>query len=138
MLEWVAIPSSRGSSQPRDRTWVSRVSGGFLLCELHQGSISPLGSPKSPTAHGPLELWVPRGGGEQSLARGGCGEQARLPPVGLRVKAAPYSQGCISEASGADCPATRVRGGGGVGGGWGGGGRGPLPGCVLCCPLVDN
>ena len=25
-LEWVAMPSSRGSSQPRDRTWVSCVS----------------------------------------------------------------------------------------------------------------
>ena len=25
ILEWVAIPSSRGSSQPRDRTWVSCI-----------------------------------------------------------------------------------------------------------------
>ena len=25
LLEWVAMPSCRGSSQPRDRTWVSRV-----------------------------------------------------------------------------------------------------------------
>ena len=25
ILEWVAIPSSRGSSQPRDRTQVSRI-----------------------------------------------------------------------------------------------------------------
>ena len=29
ILEWVAIPFSRGSSQPRDRTWVSCVAGGF-------------------------------------------------------------------------------------------------------------
>ena len=26
MLEWVAMPASRGSSQPRDRTHVSRIS----------------------------------------------------------------------------------------------------------------
>ena len=26
-LEWVAIPFSRGSSQPRDRTWVSCIAG---------------------------------------------------------------------------------------------------------------
>ena len=26
IMEWVAVPSSRGSSQPRDRTWVSYMS----------------------------------------------------------------------------------------------------------------
>ena len=30
MLEWVAIFSSRGSSQPRDQTWVFCVAGGFF------------------------------------------------------------------------------------------------------------
>ena len=30
MLEWVAIPFSRGSSQPRDQTQVSCIAGGFL------------------------------------------------------------------------------------------------------------
>ena len=30
ILEWVAIPFSRGSSQPRDRTQVSHVAGGFF------------------------------------------------------------------------------------------------------------
>ena len=34
MLEWVAIPFSRESSQSRDQTQVSRISGGFLLSEL--------------------------------------------------------------------------------------------------------
>ena len=29
-LEWVAIPFSRGSSQPRDRTWVSHTAGRFF------------------------------------------------------------------------------------------------------------
>ena len=30
ILEWVAFPFTRGSSQPRDRTQVSRIAGGFL------------------------------------------------------------------------------------------------------------
>ena len=29
ILEWVAMPSSRGSSQPRDRTQVSHIAGRF-------------------------------------------------------------------------------------------------------------
>ena len=30
ILEWVAMPSSRGSSQPRDCTQASRIAGGFF------------------------------------------------------------------------------------------------------------
>ena len=30
VLEWVAIPFSRGSSQPRDQTQVSRIAGKFF------------------------------------------------------------------------------------------------------------
>ena len=30
ILEWVAVPSSRGSSQPRGRTQVSLIAGGFF------------------------------------------------------------------------------------------------------------
>ena len=30
ILEWVAFPFSRGSSQPKDRTQVSQIAGGFL------------------------------------------------------------------------------------------------------------
>ena len=30
VLEWVAMPSSRGSSQPKDGTCVSRIAGGFF------------------------------------------------------------------------------------------------------------
>ena len=30
ILEWVAMPSSRGSSQPRNQTWVSCITGGFF------------------------------------------------------------------------------------------------------------
>ena len=52
-LEWVAIFFSRGSSQPRDRTPVSCIAGGFLHCRQifnhlsHQGS-PPCSSYKSP------------------------------------------------------------------------------------------
>ena len=34
ILEWVAIPSSRGSSQPRNPTGVSGFAGGFFSTEL--------------------------------------------------------------------------------------------------------
>ena len=30
-MEWVAFPFSRGSSQPRDRTQVSLIAGGFFI-----------------------------------------------------------------------------------------------------------
>ena len=30
ILEWVAFPFPRGSSQPRDQTQVSRTAGGFF------------------------------------------------------------------------------------------------------------
>ena len=30
ILEWVAVPFSRGSFQPRERTQVSRIAGGFF------------------------------------------------------------------------------------------------------------
>ena len=31
MLEWVAMPSSRGSSRPRDGTGISCIAGGFFI-----------------------------------------------------------------------------------------------------------
>ena len=30
ILEWIAVPFSRGSSQPRDSTQVSHIAGGFF------------------------------------------------------------------------------------------------------------
>ena len=39
-LEWVAISFSRGSSQPRDRTWVSHIVGRRFYHLSHQGSLS--------------------------------------------------------------------------------------------------
>ena len=40
ILEWVAIPSSRGSSHPRDWTQISHIAGEFFTAE-------PLGKPKN-------------------------------------------------------------------------------------------
>ena len=37
-LEWVAMPFSRGSSQPRDRTYVSCFTGRYFYHLSHQGS----------------------------------------------------------------------------------------------------
>ena len=34
ILEWVAMPSSRGSSLPRSQTWVSCIAGRFFTTEL--------------------------------------------------------------------------------------------------------
>ena len=34
VLEWVSISFSRGSSRPRDRTYVSCLAGGFFLIYL--------------------------------------------------------------------------------------------------------
>ena len=39
ILEWVAIPFSRGSSLLRDRTQVSCIAGRFLYCLSHQGKL---------------------------------------------------------------------------------------------------
>ena len=33
ILEWIAMPSSRGSSRPRDQIWVSCIAGRFLTTE---------------------------------------------------------------------------------------------------------
>ena len=46
ILEWVAFPFSRGSSQPRDRTEVSCIAGRLLPAE-------PPGKPKNTAVGGP-------------------------------------------------------------------------------------
>ena len=43
ILEWVAFPFSRGSSQPRDRTQVSRIAGRFFASGKPKNTV--LGSP---------------------------------------------------------------------------------------------
>ena len=39
ILEWVALPSSRGSSQSRDWTQVSRIAGGFFTTWATRGAL---------------------------------------------------------------------------------------------------
>ena len=53
ILEWVAIPFSRGSSPPRDQTWVSRIAGRFLCCLSQMWNAC--GS--NPRSHGILMLF---------------------------------------------------------------------------------
>ena len=36
IVEWVAIPFSRGSSQPRDWTWISHITGRFFTVCAHR------------------------------------------------------------------------------------------------------
>ena len=42
LLEWAAIPFSRGSSWPRDRTWVSFIAGGFFTIWATREALFPL------------------------------------------------------------------------------------------------
>ena len=51
ILEWIAMPSSRGSSQPRDRTQVSGIEGGFFSVWATREAKQPLevGYLSSPT-----------------------------------------------------------------------------------------
>ena len=63
ILEWVAMPSSKGSSQPRDRTQVSHIAGGLFLIWAtrnlidHQISLPPrAGVPL--VSHGVAAFWT--------------------------------------------------------------------------------
>ena len=74
--EWVAIPFSRGSFQPRDWTWVPCIAGGFLnvwttrethgcLCVLshthrHTATQFCHGSVSSHTQHTNEQMWMCR------------------------------------------------------------------------------
>jgi len=41
MLEWVSTPFSRGSSQPRDRNWISCIAGGFFTIRTNREALQP-------------------------------------------------------------------------------------------------
>ena len=47
ILEWVAFPFSRGSSQPRDRTQVSHIAGRFFTSWATRVAHSPIKSSES-------------------------------------------------------------------------------------------
>ena len=90
ILEWVAIPFSRGSSQPRDWTQVSYIADGFFTVWVTREAVS-WGSPKNtlipqalstPQEEGGglmLELWVPLG----RIVLLPVALQATLPPAPL-------------------------------------------------------
>ena len=44
ILEWIAIPFSRGSSQLRDWTWVSCIAGGFFTVWVTREALAELSS----------------------------------------------------------------------------------------------
>ena len=64
ILEWVTFPSSRGSSQPRDRTQVSRFAGRFFTVSAIRtryhffALITELGTHLLPYVHW-LTGWIP-------------------------------------------------------------------------------
>ena len=64
ILEWVAIPFSRGSSRPRDETWVSRIAPSHVTPEtghllLMSGDFGLWGSTAGPPISD--QVWPPSG-----------------------------------------------------------------------------
>ena len=62
ILEWVALPFSRGSSQPKDRPWVSHIAGRFFTSwatreALYAAAAQSLQS--CPTLYDPIDVWQP-------------------------------------------------------------------------------
>ena len=55
VLEWAAMPSSKGSSQPRDRTWVSAIEPRSPSLQSDSLLSEPTGKPKN-TGVGSLSL----------------------------------------------------------------------------------
>ena len=59
ILEWVAFPFSRGSSQPRDRTWDSHIVGRFLTIWANRGAYSFSFTLRRLKEHTVLQLQIP-------------------------------------------------------------------------------
>jgi len=59
ILEWVAFPFSRGSSQPRDQTRVSHIAGKFFTSWALREALCTLVLPKFPIhlSHPDLSTW---------------------------------------------------------------------------------
>ena len=77
-LEWVAVPFSRGSSQPRDRTQISRVAGGFFTAERILYQLSYEGSPLSLIFL--LDIFAPRSFSVPLLPSGLAPDLSRVRP----------------------------------------------------------
>ena len=55
ILEWIAIPFSRGSSQPRDQTQASHIAGGFFTIWATREASPSYG--EIPNWRGTLRMW---------------------------------------------------------------------------------
>ena len=71
MLEWVAIPFSRGSCQPRDRTWVSCIVGRYFNIratrEAPDFTAAKMSFPSSSDGKEPGRLYSPCGHKESDM-----------------------------------------------------------------------
>ena len=106
ILEWIVIPFSRGSSQPKDQTWVFCTAGGFFTTEL---SGKPYGSMEG----------VKRRGG-QGMGKEGKREEREGSRCGLCPKEPPSGE-AASKLLTADLMGAAVsrRGSGNRAGTWG-------------------
>ena len=117
ILEWVAFPFSRGSSQPRDRIQVSSMAGGFFTSwttreaqEYWSGWPTPSSADvpnpgKSPREGNGYPLFLPgRSHGQRSLALSHKGS-----PRILEWVAYPFSSGSspLGNGTGVSCIAGR-------------------------------
>ena len=84
ILEWVAMLSYRGSSQPRDQTQVSCIAGGYFTGLSHQGS--PMTVFSSVQSLSCVQLFM-----TPWIAAPPC----PLPTPGVHSNSCPLSQWCI-------------------------------------------
>ena len=112
-LEWVAIPFSKGVSQPRDRTQVSHVAGGFFTrCSTRKDKPVPTCSARLPAAlaqapASSLEKPTPSLGTQALLWLWGTqgvtilsaswprGTPSRVSDTGLPSLKCPHAQACL-------------------------------------------
>ena len=57
ILEWVAFPFSRGSSQPRDWTQVSHIAGGFFTSWVTREGVDDRSSSLCESEHMPISYF---------------------------------------------------------------------------------
>ena len=79
ILEWVAFPFSRGSSQPRDWTQVSRIAGGFFTIWATREAQKPIAGTQIALWWGPQgkELRLPTHSQESELLGSGSSSPVR-------------------------------------------------------------
>jgi len=91
ILEWVAVPFSRGSSHPRDQTQVSRTAGGFFTSWATREAVPTLSLKVACGSFPRFTLWGEEKGSEMLLRR----KSWLLPfPEGLQPWAPGMSRQC--------------------------------------------